>query len=112
MLDVEYHQARRAMNVALDHLDREVDRIMAWPTDVVESAVQVMTDRVTEYSQRLPITGRFSVKGLGLLAASRKRTAEALFRASRHLQEGSGSREEVLDRSFDCHDRGERREIF
>lgn len=102
LLDVEYHQARRAMNVALDHLDREVDRIKDWPADVVESAVQVMTDRVTEYSQRLPIAGRFSVEGLGLLAASRKRTAEALFRASRHLPKGSRSREEVLDRSFDC----------
>jgi hypothetical protein len=103
LLDVQYYQARLAMNVALDHLDREVDRIDKWKEDV-QTAVEGMTQRVTESSRRLPITGRFSVEGFGLLAASRKRTAEALFRASCQLRGDPKAIEDLLDRSFGCLD--------
>jgi hypothetical protein len=79
--DLRYQQARASMNVALAHLDRQVDKIHDWKKEL-ERPWEALIERVEGAIMRLPTSGRYDTEGLGLTAASKKRIAEALFRAA------------------------------
>lgn len=72
---LRYHQARRAMDAALERIDRAV----RGKSD--ESLAQLDT-AIERAEQRLPFAGQYAIECLGLRASGRKRLAQAAFTLS------------------------------
>ncbi len=84
---LRYHQARRAMDAALERIDRAVrgrsDESLAQLDAAIERAVQ-----------RMPFAGQYAIECLGLRASGRKRLAQAAFTLS---EERSGAKVQWRD---------------
>jgi CHAT domain len=104
--ELRHLQGRRALNVAIDYMDREVRLLLEKhgfqeggtqtkppppaPTPAMleetKLVMQRLVQRVTEAATLVPMTGPFRIDGLGLIGAHKKRLAHALFRAHDYEQ--------------------------
>jgi hypothetical protein len=99
--DVQYEQARRAVDTALAHLDYTIDRMArdesgattenegtssSAPAEKANDLVSLFeqVDKATEF---LPVGGEYETEGIGMLASIEKRKAEAWYRASRVVKD-------------------------
>jgi CHAT domain len=91
--ELRYRQGRRALNVAIDYMDREVEALIAKArnaggaavTDDAEvtlpvQALQEINDRFVEAAALVSTQGLFRIDGLGLIGAHKKRLARTQFR--------------------------------
>jgi len=69
---LRYHQARRAMDAALERIDRAVAKKSQESLPVLDRAVESALNR-------LPYEGQYAVECLGLRGSARKRMAQAAF---------------------------------
>ncbi|MEO8751895.1 MAG: CHAT domain-containing protein [Casimicrobiaceae bacterium] len=69
---LRYEQTRRAMNAALERIDRAVQGKSNESLDVLNMAIEKAV-------QQLPLAGQYAVECLGLRASARKRLAQAAF---------------------------------
>jgi beta-lactamase superfamily II metal-dependent hydrolase len=76
---LKYRQAKRAMDSALEQIDRAVKM-----PDRSQDRFQELR-RAVEYAlERLPLNGQYAVECVGLRASSRKRVAQAAFALAEH----------------------------
>lgn len=99
LLDVRYARAKRAIDCALDRIDKSIDRMdSATPSD--ETEMQNLRDRVDAAAGHMPLTEGYETEGRGMLASTEKRKAEMCFRAAFKQSSGERKRKE-LKRSLD-----------
>ncbi len=94
---LRYSQAKRALNAALEWIDKAVAPDSGAGRDsMVEYGKAVM------YAvERLPLQGQFAVECMGLRASSRKRLAQAAFTLARHTP---GDEESPFEHPYDLLD--------
>jgi hypothetical protein len=93
--DVQYVQAKEAINIAMAYIDRTIDEMKQIGGGIrkssseieqdMESAIgqlEIMVRRVDEAAKRMPTTGEYETEGPGMLASTSKRKAEAYWNAS------------------------------
>lgn len=87
MEQVRYEQARKAINMAMDRIDKSMTMPAAKVTHDAARAkdIEKELERVEEAASRLPTTGAYGTEGHGLLGATYKRVAEIHFRMLRLL---------------------------
>ena len=97
LLDVRYVQARRAVDCALDRIDKSIDGKI--PLD--EAEMQRLLERVDEAAGQMPTTEGYETEGMGMLASTEKRKAEMCFRAMLDLSPEDGKLKELKKRSIE-----------
>ena len=99
---IRYHQGRRAMNAALEHVDRAVREQGA---KLDRETHEKLVDAVMRACAELPFDGAFAVEILGLRASSSKRLAEAAYRLAMLEDDGAPRRDEWLCHGYEQLDR-------
>lgn len=74
---VQYSQARRAINAALERIDRAVLKALEKRSE--HESLEELEGALNHALGRLPMEGQYSVECLGLRASSRKRLSQAAF---------------------------------
>ena len=95
LLDVRYTQAKRAIERALDRIDKSIDR-MDGANPSKEADLKRLLARVDEAARQMPTT-----EGRGILASTEKRKAEMCFRALLKLTSVERKQEELKKRSIE-----------
>jgi beta-lactamase superfamily II metal-dependent hydrolase len=76
---VRYFQTKRAINAALEQIDRAVKNATAHPS---EAALKQLDHDIESAVSRLPLKGPYGAECAGIRASSRKRLAQAAFTLS------------------------------
>lgn len=97
LLDIRYLQARKAIDCALDRIDKSIDGKI--PPG--EAEIQRLLERVDEAAGQMPTTEGYETEGMGMLASTEKRKAEMCFRAVRDLSSEDGKLKELKKRSIE-----------
>ena len=87
---LRYQQTRRAMNAALERIDRAV----AAQSD---ESLQGLRDGVSNALRRMPFDGQYGVECLGLRASARKRLAQAAFTLAARAPDRSAQLDDPFD---------------
>ena len=83
LIDVKYHRAKAAINAAMDHIDKTIDRMNTGPKgQQTVNPIPQLLSRLDHATSQMPTTGAYTTEGKGLLGSTEKRKAEALFRVS------------------------------
>jgi beta-lactamase superfamily II metal-dependent hydrolase len=86
---LQYFQAKRAMNAALERIDTAVKQTSeGGPSESVEK----LETAVTTALQRLPRDGQYAVECTGLCASAYKRLAQTAFTRARHVPDSAALR--------------------
>lgn len=91
LLDMRYAQAKRAVDCALDRIDKSIDRER--PLD--EAEMKRLLERVDAAAGQMPTTEGYETEGRGMLASTEKRKAEMCFRAILKLASKESKQEEL-----------------
>ncbi len=94
---VQYFQAKRAINAALEHLDLAQNPSKAY--------LQSLDDDIEAAVRRLPVKGQYAAECTGIHASSRKRLAQAAFTLS---SQGWRDPYDLLDEAHHNYDRAAR----
>jgi hypothetical protein len=97
LLDVRYSQARRAIDCALDRIDKSIDHKI--PLD--EAKMEKLLERVDDAAGQMPTTEGYETEGLGMLASTEKRKAEICFHAILNLSPEDGNQKGLKKRSIE-----------
>lgn len=73
---LRYSQTKRAINAALERIDRAVGEFAKDPN---RASLKALNDDIESAVGRLPLTGQYSAECIGIRASSRKRLAQAVF---------------------------------
>lgn len=95
LLDVRYDQAKRAINCALDRIDKSIDREIP----LGETEMNLLLERVDAAAEHMPTTEGYETEGIGILASTEKRKAEMCFHA---LLKPGKSKDELKKSSLKC----------
>jgi hypothetical protein len=114
--DVQYVQAKRAVDTAMSDIDRFIDKMggPAQSMDIDMERFDGLFKRVDEAAKRMPTTGEYETEGTGVLASTEKRKAEACFRVSlntrpdRKWEEFSSRSLVYLQKSLHCYEQAYR----
>jgi hypothetical protein len=103
---VRYSQARRAINAALERIDRAV--LQAREHAATHESLGALEGALDSALERLPLSGQYCVECLGLRASSRKRLAQAAFTLSGQAVAGDSTAwrdpYELLDQAWRDYD--------
>ena len=94
LVEARYEQGKRAINAALEHVDRAVAGEPGIGLNEARNAE--LTNAVLDATNRLPFQGRFAMECLGLRASSRKRLAEAEFGTAMRLEDAEAQAKRVV----------------
>jgi hypothetical protein len=97
LLDVRYYQARRAIDCALNRIDKSIDREIP----LGETEMERLLYRVDEAARQMPTKEGYETEGTGMLASTEKRKAEMCFRAILKLSSEDGKQKELKKRSIE-----------
>jgi len=96
---LRYSQARRAINAALERIDKAVAR----PNAMTRESLVQLKEAATHALERLPLDGAYVVECIGLHASARKRIAQAAFTLAAHTDFGPSApfedQYDLLDRA-------------
>jgi hypothetical protein len=97
--DMQYAQAKKAIDTALDRIDKCIEKIgdRNRLSNEEKERLDALFKRVDEAAGRMPTSGEYETEGTGMLASTEKRKAEAWFRASPDVPT-----EKEQDRSLGC----------
>lgn len=97
---LQYFQAKRAINAALERLDQAVRAGQSTP-----AALKKLDDDIESAVRRLPLKGQYSAECVGIRASSRKRLAQAAYTLA-----GQGWRDpyDLLDEAHHDYERAAR----
>ncbi|MEN6319076.1 MAG: CHAT domain-containing protein [Syntrophaceae bacterium] len=97
LLDMRYAQAKRAIDCALERIDKSIDREI--PLD--EAEMKRLLERVDAAAGQMPTTEGYETEGRGMLASTEKRKAEMCFRAILKFASKESKQEELKKRSIE-----------
>jgi hypothetical protein len=81
LLDVRYSQTKRAIDCALERIDKSIDG-KGDARQSFETERKILLSRVDEAARYMPTEEGYETEGRGILASTEERKAEMLFRAA------------------------------
>lgn len=94
LLEVQYFQAKKAIDCTLDRIDQSIDR-MDGVTPLPETEMNALRNRVDAAAGHMPTTEGYETEGMGMLASTEKRKAEMGFRAALKQPSEEGKQKEL-----------------